>query len=124
MVKDNKGLLFGVVLPTALAFRFPGLVIAALRVFAAAVPALWVQLLRMGVARDAAAVADYLWRRLIQQVRVCPLGIPVQSPPAPTSETTGRLPEHAAHHRWATLGDPEPPGPVSHFPRQMWWWAP
>ena len=31
-------------------------------------------------------------------------------------ETTGKISEHAAHHRWVTAGDPEPPGPCVTFP--------
>ena len=35
--------------------------------------------------------------------------------------TSGKTPENAAHHRCVTLSDPEPRGPVLHFPHHLWW---
>ena len=40
-------------------------------------------------------------------------------PPPPQAPT---MPGNAAHHRCVTVVDPEPSGPVLHFPDQMWWW--
>ena len=57
-----------------------------------------------------------------------PLGGPIKGPPHKVC--TGTWCAHggiciprttdAAHHQWVPLGDPEPPGPVLHFPQQQW----
>ena len=43
------------------------------------------------------------------------------APPPPPHVQSKTKPEHAAHRRCVPFGDSEPPGPVLHFPRHLWW---
>ena len=42
----------------------------------------------------------------------------------PCFSQKAKMPGNAAHHRCVTLGDPEPPCAVVHFPHRLWWRAP
>ena len=63
ITKNNKGVVLGVILPIALIFRFPWLIITVGRVLLAASQIILFSLLRQGTLPQ---VAHYIWKRIVQ----------------------------------------------------------
>ena len=63
ITKNNKGIVLGVILPIALIFRFPWLIITVGRVLLAASQIILFSLLRQGTLPQ---VAHYIWKRIVQ----------------------------------------------------------
>ena len=65
-VKANKGFLLGVVLPVAVLFRFPVLIVVALRAATAVLPVIVLHLVRTG---NAEIATRWLWGRIVTEAR-------------------------------------------------------